>query len=70
MTADLETARTALGIPTQAQFAALLGITERHYRKLIACPSATQSRASESVLRLARAYLDGYRPGDWPSTGR
>ena len=61
MSLDLEAVRRSLGVPTQARFAVLLGVSPVQYRRIISGASGT----SASVMRLARAYLDGYRPEDW-----
>lgn len=58
-------ARKYLGL-TQAQAAAMLGYG--------AAPRISEiergvERPSDTVCRLLRAYLDGYRPGDWPIAG-
>lgn len=62
--AEIRQARQSLGL-NQTQAAAMLGY-------------GASSRVSEievgarvpnaSVLRLMRAYLDGYRPDDWPTS--
>lgn len=60
--AEFREARQSLGL-NQHQLAAMLGygaparISE--IERGIEAPGA-------SVLRLLRAYLDGYRPADWP----
>jgi transcriptional regulator with XRE-family HTH domain len=60
--ADFRAARLSLGL-TPAQAATLLGygnqsrISELEHGK---------RRPSATVQRLIQAYLDGYRPADWP----
>tara|TARA_R100001086_G_scaffold184102_1_gene102798 strand:+ start:505 stop:720 length:216 start_codon:yes stop_codon:yes gene_type:complete len=59
---EIRQARQSLGL-TQSQMADMLGygaaprITE--IERGARCPS-------DSVVRLIHAYLDGYRPEDWP----
>jgi len=62
---DFEAIRKQVGVRTQEVFAAVLGITGSHYRRLI---HKTEPREpSETLRRLAEAYRDGYRPRDWPT---
>jgi transcriptional regulator with XRE-family HTH domain len=59
-------ARLVLGL-TQAELAALLGYGD------VARVSELERGARQpggAVLRLLRAYLDGYRPPDWPQRRR
>ena len=58
-------ARKSLGL-TQAQAASLLGYKAASRISEI---ERDVERPSESVIRLLRAYLDGYRPDDWPAAG-
>lgn len=62
---DFRSARQALGL-TQAQAAAMLGYG---HRVRITEIEAGRKRPSNSVRRLLRAYIDGYRPDDWPLLG-
>lgn len=59
---EFKQARQTLGL-TQSALAAALGygatIRVSEIERGIRAPS-------ESVMRLLRAYLDGYRPTDWP----
>ena len=63
MTADeFREARQTLGISQSAMAAALgygAAIRVSEIERGVRAPS-------ESVARLLRAYLDGYRPADWP----
>ncbi|MGH1426197.1 MAG: helix-turn-helix domain-containing protein [Pseudooceanicola sp.] len=51
-----------------------LGLNQSHLANMLGYSSKTQismiengwENPSKSVLRLLRAYLDGYRPDDWP----
>ena len=60
---QIKAARKFLGL-TQAQMAIVLG----YYGQ---SPYARMERGERaphgSVIRLINAYLDGYRPGDWPT---
>ena len=57
------TARRKLGL-TQAQAARLLGYGAAPRISEI---ERGERQPSETVVRLLRAYLDGYRPEDWPT---
>lgn len=59
---EIKQARNSLGL-TQSQLAPLLGYgaTPR-----VAEIESGARNASDCVVRLLRAYLDGYRPSDWP----
>ena len=60
--AEVRAARAALDL-TQKQLAPLLGLANKsrvhEYENGQRTPSA-------AAVRLLRAYLDGYRPEDWP----
>ena len=63
---DLREARRALGL-TQAQLAAMLDTDMQSVRRMEMAPERSTARPPPPrVVRLLRAYLDGYRPGDWP----
>lgn len=65
MTPDaLRAARESLGL-TGAQMAALLGMSG--HARVYEYENGTRN-PSGAALRLYRAYLDGYRPPDWPLT--
>lgn len=59
---EIKQARKTLGL-TARQLALLVG-----YRRAATVYDVESGRetASGSVKRLIRAYLDGYRPSDWP----
>ena len=63
MTGDeIRAARKHLGL-TQSQFAEVMGYSHKTY--VSAMESDTRSM-SDQGQRLLQAYLDGYRPKDWP----
>lgn len=57
-------ARVTLGL-TQEQFAKVLG-----YGQKVRVSEVERGirEAGPAVVRLVQAYLDGYRPADWPVT--
>ena len=58
-------ARNSLGL-TQAQMAAMLGY--EHAQSYARMERLSQTRKpSTATVRLLQAYLDGYRPKDWPN---
>ena len=59
---EVRAARFALGL-TQAQLAALLGYGDV---ARVSELERGERRPGPAVERLLRAYLDGYRPADWP----
>lgn len=61
--AEIKQARQTLGL-TAKQLAPLLGYSRPASVYDI---EAGRERASGAVVRLLRAYLDGYRPADWPA---
>lgn len=61
--AEIKQARRNLGL-TQSQIAPLLGYGAQTRVSEI---ETGQQTPSASVVRLLRAYLDGYRPDDWPT---
>ena len=59
-------ARHKLGLSV-AEMAALLGVTDISLRRLEMDPGHPASRqATDTMSRLLAAYLEGYRPPDWP----
>jgi DNA-binding transcriptional regulator YiaG len=68
MTPDqIKEARIALGL-TQSQLGRMLETDGQTVRRMEM--PATASTAREPAVRMARlirAYLDGYRPDDWPA---
>lgn len=64
---QVRAARDELGL-TQAQLAAVLGCTLQHVKAMEAAPDRRNPRSVRpAYARLLRAYLDGYRPADWPA---
>lgn len=65
---EINEARRKLGL-TVKQFGKLLDITdESTMRKHMSAPDSNRYRPpSPRMVRLIRAYLDGYRPEDWPT---
>lgn len=59
---DITTARRSLGL-TQSQLAPLLGYGDK--TRISELERGTREPGAAVVLLLA-AYLDGYRPADWP----
>lgn len=60
---ELQQARQSLGL-SQAQLGAAMGVrgqTVSEWEREVRTPSDT-------AQRLLRAYIDGYRPPDWPTT--
>lgn len=63
---EIKEARNALGL-TQSQFATVLDTDAVTIRRMEMDPSKkTARRPAVRMVRLIQAYLDGYRPGDWP----
>lgn len=63
---EIKAARQALGL-SLSQFAALLDTDPTTTRRLEMDPRHSTARApAPRMVRLVRAYLDGYRPDDWP----
>ena len=60
--AELKQARRALGL-TQTQAANMCGCTLRSVQNW----EGGEYAVSDYAARLIRAYLDGYRPEDWPT---
>jgi DNA-binding XRE family transcriptional regulator len=67
MTPDqIKTARADLGL-TQSQLAQLLDTDPQSVRRMeMASDAATHRKPAPRMARLIAAYLDGYRPPDWP----
>ena len=60
---ELTQARKALGL-TQAELAAMLGMgAQTRISKM-----ENGGTITEPTRRLVQAYLDGYRPADWPQS--
>lgn len=63
----LRDARQALGL-TQAQLGAMLDTDAQSLRRMEMPAGASTARGiAPRVARLVAAYLDGYRPADWPT---
>ena len=63
---EIKAARQALGL-SLSQFAAVLDTDPTTTRRLEMDPRHSTARApAPRMVRLVRAYLDGYRPADWP----
>ena len=63
---EIKAARQALGL-SLSQFAALLDTDPTTTRRLEMDPRHSTAREpAPRMVRLVRAYLDGYRPADWP----
>lgn len=66
----LKEARQALGLSV-AGMAAMLGVGELQVRRMELPPDRQSHRpVTGTTARLLRAYLDGYRPADWPGKAR
>lgn len=64
---EIRQARQSLGLSV-AQMAAALETDPQTVRRMEYEPSASTHRPPASrMVRLLRAYLDGYRPPDWPT---
>lgn len=59
---EFKEARLSLGL-TQKQAAQVLGYS--HHAR-VSSVERGERKAGGAVIRLLRAYLDGYRPKDWP----
>lgn len=65
--AEFKEARRALGLSV-AQMADMLGVTSVQVRRMELREDAGVHRpVMPTTARLVRAYLDGYRPRDWPT---
>lgn len=64
--AEIKEARKSLGLSVQ-QFGELLDTDPQTVRRMEQKETAnTFRRPAPRMVRLVRAYLDGYRPDDWP----
>jgi DNA-binding transcriptional regulator YiaG len=63
--AEIRAARKQLGL-TQAELSAVMGYSRG--AKTVSDWEVGVSEMPPPTARLLRAYLDGYRPQDWPST--
>ena len=63
---EFKEARESLGL-TQAQLGTLLDTDGQSIRRIeMPEDASTHRKPAPRMLRLLMAYLDGYRPGDWP----
>lgn len=59
--------RRRLGLSV-TQLADMLGVSHQHARRMSIAPDKGAHRpVNGTVERLLQAYLDGYRPKDWPT---
>jgi DNA-binding XRE family transcriptional regulator len=63
---DLKGSRALLGL-TQEQMGAMLGYQGAHIRQIIYEIETGRKPLMPCQRRLLEAYLEGYRPKDWPS---
>lgn len=64
---DIRQARHKLGL-TQAQMGAMLDTDRQTIRRMEMPETASTARKpAPRTERLIAAYLDGYRPADWPT---
>ena len=67
---EFKEARQTLGL-SLVQMAEMLGLQPNHVRRLEFPEDSNQRRpVMEQTRRLVQAYLDGYRPPDWPTESR
>ena len=65
---EVKEARHSLGL-TQAQLGHLLDTDGQTVRRMELDPAASTFRKpAPRMARLIQAYLDGYRPADWPTS--
>lgn len=64
---DLRVARASLGLSV-ADMARMLETDALSVRRMELSPDkSTHRKPAPRMVRLIRAYLDGYRPSDWPA---
>lgn len=64
---EIKQARQSLGLSV-AQIATLLDTDPQTIRRMEQSETAnTFRKPAPRMVRLIRAYLDGYRPNDWPT---
>jgi ribosome-binding protein aMBF1 (putative translation factor) len=64
---DIKQTRDALGL-SASQMAEMLETDELSIRRMEMSPAAKNHRKpARRMARLMQAYLDGWRPPDWPS---
>jgi DNA-binding transcriptional regulator YiaG len=63
---EIKAARQALGL-SLSEFAEMLDTDPTTTRRLEMAPhNSTARQPAPRMVRLVTAYLDGYRPADWP----
>ena len=63
---DIKLARQALGL-SLSEMAEMLDTDPTTTRRLEMAPhNSTARQPAPRMVRLIQAYLDGYRPNDWP----
>ena len=63
---QIKDARAKLGL-TQAQLGAMLDTDGQTVRRMeMPEDTSTHRKPAVRMVRLLQAYLDGYRPSDWP----
>ncbi len=63
---EFKQARHLLGL-TQSQMGQMLSVSPQHIRRMETSPTNKSARqVNGTTARLVTAYLDGYRPTDWP----
>lgn len=66
MTTDPREARRKLGLSLE-EMASMLGYDGEHRRQMMYDIETGRRSLREPQRRLIEAYLDGYRPADWPT---
>lgn len=61
--AEFKQARQSLGLNRQSDAAAMLGYSRT---ASISDIETGKAEPNGAAVRLLRAYIDGYRPADWP----
>ena len=66
---EFKEAQRRLGL-SDSEFAVMLGIENpQHVRRLkVAADKSSHRDVQPATARLLKAYLDGYRPKDWPKS--
>ena len=63
---EIKAARQALGL-SLSEFAEMLDTDPTTTRRMEIAPhNSTARQPAPRMVRLIQAYLDGYRPNDWP----
>jgi len=67
---EIQEARVKLGLSVK-DMANMLGHNKDHQRRLETSPEFESHRVVRpTTVRLMRAYLEGYRPADWPENSK